>query len=344
MPPGTIRLNSPTSIPIKHLRGAILREVSRSFYLSIRLLPAAVRDPIALAYLLARATDTIADTAEIDAATRRERLVELAALIQGQAAPPGAVESLRSFAALQKNAAERALLERLPECLEWLSALSEADRDDVRAVLVPINEGQRLDVERFRDPAHVVALATADELERYIYLVAGCVGEFWTRVCWRKLPQFSNEAREMMLEWGVAYGEALQLVNILRDPGTDLRLGRCYLPADELEVVGVTARDLRWNAARTEPVLRAWREQAELGIKEGIEYACAIRSWRVRLATALPALIGARTLALLRDAGPEVFHRRVKVERAEVRRTLLALVSRLAAPATIRALHARLSS
>ncbi|MEO5722406.1 MAG: hypothetical protein ABIR71_13180 [Chthoniobacterales bacterium] len=75
-----------------------------------------------------------------------------------------------------------------------------------------------------------------------------------------------------------------------------------------------------------------------------MEYACAIEPWRVRLATVLPALIGARTLALLRDAGPEVFERRVKVERAEVRRILFSLVSRLASVSAIRALHARLSS
>ncbi len=301
-----------------------------------------MREPIALGYLLARATDTIADTADIDVALRLQRLRELAALIQGDA-PAETVDSLRFFAGLQKNAAEKALIERLPDCLRWLDELSEEDRRDVRAVLVPINEGQTLDVQRFQDPTRVVALGTADELERYTYLVAGCVGEFWTRVCWRKLPRFASETQEMMLEWGVAYGEALQLVNILRDAGADLRMGRCYLPADELEAVGTAPAELRQSAARTEPVLRAWREQAEQGIREGVAYACAIRPWRVRLATALPALIGARTLALLRDAGPDVFHRRVKVERAEVRQILISLVSRLAAPSVIRALHARLS-
>src|SRR5437667_11202004 len=48
-----------------HLENMILRSVSRSFYLSIRFLPAQLRQPIALAYLLARATDTIADTTGI---------------------------------------------------------------------------------------------------------------------------------------------------------------------------------------------------------------------------------------------------------------------------------------
>ena len=50
---------------------ALLRGVSRSFYLSIRLLPAPLRRPIAVAYLLARAADTLADTAELPAARTR---------------------------------------------------------------------------------------------------------------------------------------------------------------------------------------------------------------------------------------------------------------------------------
>ncbi len=67
------------------LSRTILRSVSRSFYLSIRLLPEKLRDPIALAYLLARATDTIADTVEISADVRMEELAKLAGLIQGNA-------------------------------------------------------------------------------------------------------------------------------------------------------------------------------------------------------------------------------------------------------------------
>ena len=50
----------------------MLRSVSRSFYLSLRILPAALREPLSLAYLLARATDTIADTPEPPAALRTD--------------------------------------------------------------------------------------------------------------------------------------------------------------------------------------------------------------------------------------------------------------------------------
>ena len=44
------------------LLGVTLRSVSRSFYLSLAILPRSLREPIGLAYLLARAADTVADT------------------------------------------------------------------------------------------------------------------------------------------------------------------------------------------------------------------------------------------------------------------------------------------
>ncbi len=324
------------------LSRTILRSVSRSFYLSIKLLPEKLRDPIALAYLLARATDTIADTAEISADVRMEELAKLASLIQGNAAADTRT-SFASFATRQEDEAERRLIEALPGCLAWLESMPAADRDEIREVLARINEGQTLDVHRFANPAQVSALATASDLDRYTYLVAGCVGEFWTKVCFRHLSNFSERPQQEMLSLGREYGQGLQLVNILRDAGADLRAGRCYLPADELRSLAVTPEELLAQPQRAEPLLRAWRERAEQGMAAGLEYACAIRPWRVRLATALPALIGARTLALLRIAGPRAFTEKVKVSRAEVRQIMFQTARTLASRRSLRAGFARLS-
>ena len=327
-------MNNASSASIAQLHGPILRSVSRSFYLSIRFLPGKLRDPIALAYLLARATDTVADTAEISASLRAEQLAQLARRIQGDTA--GGLGSLDKFAVLQRDEAERALIESFPACLAWLEALSAADQHDIRKLLQAITEGQALDVQRFGDAKAIVALHNAAELDRYTHLVAGCVGEFWTTTCFRYLPGFSRETEQTMIERGVAYGKGLQLINILRDAGADLRAGRCYLPTDELRSSGTSPADLLNNPEAAEPVLRGWRERAEQGIAAGIDYACAIRSPRVRLATALPALIGARTSALLRNAGAAVFTQKIKVPRSEVRQILLRTIASLASPRAVR--------
>lgn len=326
---------------IDGLRGVVLRSVARSFYLSIRFLPAPLRDPIALAYLLARATDTLADTVEVDATQREASLQELARAIQGENSP-GAISTLRgSFAPLQKNAAERALIEALPDCVAWLDQLADQDRNDIRVVLAKINRGQLLDVRRFGDAGELRALARTEDLDEYTYLVAGCVGEFWTELCFRHLRNFCSRPVEEMRQLGREYGKGLQLINILRDAGTDFRNGRCYFPEEELRACGVLPNELIARRKEIVPVLEKWLRRAGKGIAAGVDYACAIRSTRVRFATALPALIGAGTLALLRDAGTEVLQRSIKIPRREVHIIMRKLTLSLSSPRAIRKIFER---
>jgi len=99
-------------------------------------------------------------------------------------------------------------------------------------VLEKITRGQMLDLHRFDSPAvrrdgfavannatQVCALQTAADLDEYTYLVAGCVGEFWTRLCFRHLRDFASSIPDGMLALGRRYGMGLQLINVLRDAG-----------------------------------------------------------------------------------------------------------------------------
>src|SRR2546428_9173648 len=177
-----------SAVSLPNLRGSILASVSRSFYLSIRLLPKKLRDPVSVGYLLARASVTIVDTTELPIELRTEKLRLLARGIQGEALGDAIVDLSAALAPLQKNKAERALIESLQPCLDWLEQSDVQDREEVRAVLEQINRGQQLDLERFQNPAKIAALETAAELDEYTYLVAGSAGEFWTRLCFRHLP------------------------------------------------------------------------------------------------------------------------------------------------------------
>src|ERR1700731_5094242 len=288
-----------SAVSLPDLRGSILASVSRSFYLSIRLLPKKLRDPVSLGYLLARASDTIADTTEVPIGLRTENLHLLARGIQGEALGDAIIDLSASLAPLQKNKAERALIESLQPCLDWLDQSDVLDREEVRAVLEQINRGQILDLERFRNPKQIVALETAAELDEYTYLVAGSAGEFWTRLCFRHLPKFTARSEDEMLGMAKRYGMGLQLINILRDAGDDLRSGRCYFPNEELAGAALEPPQIVREPQRFLPIYRNWQEKAQQGIKAGIDYSNAVRNRRVRIATVLPALIGARTLALL---------------------------------------------
>ena len=327
----------------RQLQTAILRSVSRSFYLSIRLLPHELREPIALAYLLARTTDTIADTTQIPGSVRMEALKMLSEGIQGKASRDVVINQLASFMPLQNNASERTLLDCLPNCLEWLERIGQEDRDDIRAVLEKITHGQMLDLHRFdppavqregfaiaNNPAEVCALQTAADLDEYTYLVAGCVGEFWTRLCFRHLRDFASLIQDEMLGLARRYGMGLQLVNVLRDAGADLRAGRCYFPSDELSATGLSSSQILSESDRFQPIYKRWIEKAQDGLACGMQYSRAIRNRRVRAATVLPALIGVRTLALLSNAGVRALHQTIKVPRREVRSMILSLAVHLA--------------
>jgi farnesyl-diphosphate farnesyltransferase len=323
------------------LRTTILRSVSRSFYLSIRLLPQKLREPIALAYLLARTTDTVADTTRIPVSVRMESLRMLSDGIQGKCTREMVVNQAAAFLPLQEAAAERILLDSLPDCLEWLEQTGKADRDDIRAVLEKIAHGQMLDLHRFHDPAQVRALQTAADLDEYTYLVAGCVGEFWTRLCFRQVKDFASLTQDEMLALGRRYGMALQLINVLRDAGTDLRGGRCYFPDDELVAIGLNAAQILSEPDRFQPIYQKWMEKAQDSLVCGIQYSHAVRNRRVRAATVLPALIGARTLALLRQDGVSALHQTIKVPRREVRSMLASLAIHLASREKIDAIFSR---
>jgi farnesyl-diphosphate farnesyltransferase len=313
-----------------HLQASVLRSVSRSFYLSIRFLPGQLREPVALAYLLARATDTVADTAGIQSALRVETLKMLSQGIQGKASREVVVDLVASFLPLQKNASERQLLESVPDSLGWLDRMEHADRNDIRVVLEKITRGQMLDLERLDNPPEIRALTTAAELDEYTYLVAGCVGEFWTRLCFRHVGNFTSKSEDEMVALGKRYGMGLQLINILRDAGADLQAGRCYFPELELAAAHLTPARILSEPDRFALIYRAWLEKAKADLECGRQYSRAIENRRVRGATVLPALIGARTLGLLQEAGTTALNRTVKVPRSEVRWMILSLALALA--------------
>lgn len=331
---------SMASTPDARSRLQLLRGVSRSFYLSIRLLPTALREPVALGYLLARATDTVADTTSLPAGERLALLHLLAAAIAGDEASRARLHApVHAFAPLQVDEDERRLILSLPACLAWLGALAADDREDVRTVLRHIVRGQVLDVERFSAPG-IHALASAGELEEYTYLVAGCVGEFWTALAARHLPHFSRLPVTDLRRLGRRYGMGLQLVNILRDMQADLASGRCYLPADALAAAGLRPQDLAGAPAGLAAVRGAWLEVAEEQLAQGMLYADVLEHRRLRAASALPALLGMRTLALLKAAPGSLAP--VKVPRAQVRGMLWRLGLTLAARGPLAAQFARL--
>jgi len=288
------------------LLGPLLKGVSRSFYLTLRVLPARMRDPVGLAYLLARAADTIADTALVAPESRLALLLSLRDQVNGNT--DGAASALRiatEMAHHQKHPDERILLESLDPALAVLTQLEPADRQAVRQIVSTLSEGMEFDLRTFPDERadRIVALPDLAALDHYTYMVAGCVGEFWTHMTAVHVPGAINGDLGAMLRSGIRFGKALQMTNVLRDCGKDLRIGRCYLPASLLEQHGLTPQDLLLPDAsvRAHALMRSLAAMTLAHFQEAMAYTLAIprRFVRLRLACLWPILIGMETLLLL---------------------------------------------
>ncbi len=316
----------------------LLRETSRSFYLTVRILPGSVRSQIGLAYLLARATDTVADTGWVPVAVRLQALAGLRRRILGQSRKAVDFSSILAATPTSRGVsldAERRLLLRVEEAVGLMERCNSEDLELIRRVLDVITGGQELDLERFEtgEPGLLRALATSDALEDYTYRVAGCVGEFWTQLTRRRVFPQAIIDDAAFLEDGVRFGKGLQYVNILRDLPRDLAAGRCYVPSDALTKLGMTPKDLQNPASEPafRPLYDSLLEHALGHLRAGWRYTNQIPrgQLRLRLACAWPVLLGVRTIAKLRREAVLDPTRRIKVTRPEVRSVLFGTVARL---------------
>ncbi len=285
-----------------------MRRVSRAFYLTIRILPRSIRKPVAIAYLLARAADTIADTAAVPDNRRLLHLLQLRQQLTAEPDTEHFTTLAYSLADAQPSDSERDLLMSLDGILRLLNTLPQADRDRVANIVQRLSKGMEFDLTRFpaqKQPerSEIPALSDTEELDRYTYLVAGCVGEFWTDLSMAHMPALARWERERMTQLSVEFGQALQMTNILRDIPRDLRSGRCYIPLTWLNEVGMKPRDLldpdRSHLAR--PLLDTGLKLALEKFDAAERYLLDIprRCVRFRLAAAWPMLMGLATLGIL---------------------------------------------
>ncbi|CAB3749451.1 farnesyl-diphosphate farnesyltransferase [Burkholderia sp. MSh2] len=326
------------------LLGDLLKNVSRSFYLTLRVLPDGMRDPVGLAYLLARAADTIADTALVAPDRRAALLTDLRNEIERLGDGAALARSLDDVTRMQTDSHELVLLGSMEPMLALLRTQPEADSASIRKVVATLTAGMEFDLRTFPDEqsGQVASLPTRDALDRYTYLVAGCVGEFWTDMTGMHTRAARRWDLPDMREKGIRFGKALQMTNILRDCAKDLRIGRCYLPDDVLGGHGLGVADLMSSdaSARARGVLVDLLRVTLDQYRDACLYTLAIprRFVRLRLACLWPIMIGLETLELLaaHDAWLDPA-RPAKVPRKRIYRIMASSLALVGSNAAIRA-------
>jgi len=214
----------------------LLQTTSRTFALSIPLLHAPLDHDITLAYLIFRIADTMEDA---DHLSRDERCLALQefhdllheCLLQSDSKT---TERIDQWAQRFQNVSDNAHYNRLvAETARVFRLVSERrapaklaiQKHAARSVL-----GMKETLRR-ADAAGNLTLCSVDDLRQYCYYVAGIVGEMITELFLSDHDQPITTPHEHQLQnTAAAFGEALQLVNILKDSGDDAICGRAYLP------------------------------------------------------------------------------------------------------------------
>lgn len=263
-----------------------------------------MQKPVAIAYLLARAADAIADTANLSTAQKLRHLLEFKSDLNK--AETAQFDSLDTLINSIKHRGERQLLAQLPAVFSIYFHLPASDFNAVHKVVNTLTSGMVKDLEYF-NKNHIRALPNDKVLDDYTYYVAGCVGEFWTALSINHCPSLSQwKADSKKIQaLGIQFGKALQLTNILRDISKDAKMGRCYLPASDLEKHNLDTSMLtdKKNNIHFKPVIDKWLNKADAHFDAAQSYLLLIprSAIRLRLASLWPILIGLSTLKLIRN-------------------------------------------
>ena len=227
---------------------ATLPRVSRTFAISIRLLSGSMGDAVRVAYLLCRAADALEDSWPGTAGAIERRFERLCAAVEGD---DEAARELGAGAASRPGVGgdDLELVANLPRVMGAFGALAPADRaavgDCVQTLAAGMCRYAARAAARRQDGAEMTPyLDDERELRDYCWVVAGCVGVMLTRLFSLREVDTGPAALRRRFELAPVVGEALQLTNILLDWPTDLRRGRCHLPARWLEELGIGPREL----------------------------------------------------------------------------------------------------
>lgn len=281
-----------------------LERTSRTFALAIPLLEPPLARQIGLAYLLLRVADTLEDAPCWGREARHTALISLSAWLGGETWLHGARDWQDAVAASlpTADAGCLTLLARADDVRSSILAMGEPAASVILGHVRRTTLGMASFVAR-QDARGLLVLQNRSELQAYTYVVAGIVGELLTDLFALAMPKLAD-MRGAFTQDAAAFGEGLQLVNILKDAPADAREGRSYLPPTlaRAEVMALAREDL--SRAR-----RYIANLAEAQASPGVVRFCA-----------LPVLLASATLDAL-DRGES------KLSRQEVSAIVSALLA-----------------
>ncbi|MBI3981511.1 MAG: phytoene/squalene synthase family protein [Gemmatimonadetes bacterium] len=312
---------------------AALPRVSRTFAVSIRLLPAALEYPTLIAYLLCRIADTIEDAPGLSASAKRQLLDDWSRSLEDGASAP---ESVRA-AFREPVSDEERLAGGCDRVLREFRGLDGNRRVAIRPWVQEMCGGMAEFAGREAAAAQheLEALATVGDLDRYTYYVAGTVGHLLTELFGLHALAARPSRLARLKTLATSFGRGLQLTNIIKDVSDDRRRGWSFVPRQLCEVCGLRPEDLQDGRHRdgARRVMLSLIAKAKGHLTDALAYTTTLprRQYGIRLFCLSALYFAVRTLRLA-ERDPRLLDpgHKVKISRAAVYRTLLAV--RLVAP------------
>lgn len=290
----------------------MLESVSRTFTLSIKQLPGIVKDSIMLAYLLLRVSDILEDNEVMDAGRKIKLLGIWNDILVGKTP----VDELTSqIDDLDKEDPEVQVAQNAGVLMSHLDTFPAEIQEFIRKHVSDTTEGMA----RWQKQGPYIQ--TEDEMDDYMFQVAGRVGYLITEVFAYHSPKIKARKEELM-PLSREYGLALQTVNILRGMKKDYERGWVFTPQEFLDEVGLSRDELfkPENEHKALKVVNRLTAKAERHLRHGLEYIAAFptHQHRIRLACMWPLFFAVKTLALSQNNINVIFSE-VKMSRDDVK-------------------------
>jgi farnesyl-diphosphate farnesyltransferase len=318
----------------------ILPGVSRTFALTIPVLPEALAVVVTNAYLLCRIADTIEDDPGLSHDQKSQFHSRFVAVVNGEQAADKFAGELAPLLSERVLPAERDLVRNTPAVIRVTHACSTEERAALTRCVAIMCRG----MPEFQRSKSLRGLADLDELAEYCYYVAGVVGEMCTELFCLHCPELRPK-REVMLRLSVSFGQGLQMTNILKDIWDDRPAGACWLPRS---VFGGGTLDLeRLETWHREPAFRdGLNELLGIGhahLRNALEYTCLIPKREAGIRRFCLWAIGLAVLTLRNIHRNPTFRsgNEVKVSRRTVKATVLTTNLTLMSNRALRLMFAR---
>jgi len=295
----------------------LLRRTARTLQKSAAVLPERERAVFSIGYLFCRAADSIADTGVIPRERKIFWIEKFPSLIESG----GVEELIKEIQNGAENADEKFLLQKLPQCISIYNKFEPDDKKLISAVVGRVCEGMLFDLKTF-NPGVLTALEKTAQLEYYCDTMGGAPGVFWSGLILKSAAV--KMSAEEFKNFGKNIGDALQIVNILRDVKEDIANNRCYFPAEDLGFFGVSVKDFRDGSSRAvNPVIKKWILWGLDKISCAPEYFEQIskKNWRLRLSVLMPVIWALDTFELL--AQSDILNNKVKINKKNIYLTIL---------------------